>query len=184
NQIADATGAMAAGYRAEDDYDYLFKVVLIGDSGVAASPTCSPASPATSSASSPSPPSGSSSPPAPSRSTARSSRPRFGTPPARNGTRHLPRLTPALSLLPSARRLVDLCSLPAVCRSVLGFVVTPVHIPMHACFPFPFSSPFKCVCVSAVGLLLVGSRCRIMLRAGAATWWSVGVASVGPANGS
>lgn len=23
-----------AGYRAEDDYDYLFKVVLIGDSGV------------------------------------------------------------------------------------------------------------------------------------------------------
>ncbi|VAI77339.1 hypothetical protein VPH35_124106 [Triticum aestivum] len=34
NQIADATGAMAAGYRAEDDYDYLFKVVLIGDSGV------------------------------------------------------------------------------------------------------------------------------------------------------
>ncbi|CAN6221105.1 unnamed protein product, partial [Urochloa humidicola] len=25
---------MAAGYRAEDDYDYLFKVVLIGDSGV------------------------------------------------------------------------------------------------------------------------------------------------------
>ncbi|KAL5200149.1 hypothetical protein ABZP36_021352, partial [Zizania latifolia] len=27
-------GAMAAGYRAEDDYDYLFKVVLIGDSGV------------------------------------------------------------------------------------------------------------------------------------------------------
>ncbi|GJN38607.1 hypothetical protein PR202_gb27665 [Eleusine coracana subsp. coracana] len=25
---------MATGYRAEDDYDYLFKVVLIGDSGV------------------------------------------------------------------------------------------------------------------------------------------------------
>ncbi|XP_078168330.1 ras-related protein RIC2 [Carex rostrata] len=25
---------MAAGYRADDDYDYLFKVVLIGDSGV------------------------------------------------------------------------------------------------------------------------------------------------------
>ena len=25
---------MAAGYRAEDDYDYLFKAVLIGDSGV------------------------------------------------------------------------------------------------------------------------------------------------------
>lgn len=27
-------GAVMAGYRAEDDYDYLFKVVLIGDSGV------------------------------------------------------------------------------------------------------------------------------------------------------
>ncbi|PWS22869.1 hypothetical protein DKP78_16125, partial [Enterococcus faecium] len=26
--------AAAGGYRAEDDYDYLFKVVLIGDSGV------------------------------------------------------------------------------------------------------------------------------------------------------
>jgi Rab family protein len=25
---------MAAGYRAEEEYDYLFKVVLIGDSGV------------------------------------------------------------------------------------------------------------------------------------------------------
>ena len=35
-QIAEARGveAMASGYRAEDDYDYLFKVVLIGDSGV------------------------------------------------------------------------------------------------------------------------------------------------------
>ena len=26
--------ANGGGYRAEDDYDYLFKVVLIGDSGV------------------------------------------------------------------------------------------------------------------------------------------------------
>ena len=25
---------MASGYRAEEEYDYLFKVVLIGDSGV------------------------------------------------------------------------------------------------------------------------------------------------------
>jgi hypothetical protein len=29
-----AKGAAAMAYRAEDDYDYLFKVVLIGDSGV------------------------------------------------------------------------------------------------------------------------------------------------------
>ncbi|TVU07844.1 hypothetical protein EJB05_41214, partial [Eragrostis curvula] len=32
--LRGGAGAMAAGYRAEDDYDYLFKVVLIGDSGV------------------------------------------------------------------------------------------------------------------------------------------------------
>jgi hypothetical protein len=31
---SEDAGPMAAGYRAEDDYDYLFKVVLIGDSGV------------------------------------------------------------------------------------------------------------------------------------------------------
>jgi GTPase SAR1 family protein len=29
-----AAAAAAAGYRAEEEYDYLFKVVLIGDSGV------------------------------------------------------------------------------------------------------------------------------------------------------
>ncbi|GMN54581.1 hypothetical protein TIFTF001_023704 [Ficus carica] len=50
-----------AGYRSEDDYDYLFKVVLIGDSGVG-SPTCSPNSPGMSLASSPSPSSELSSP--------------------------------------------------------------------------------------------------------------------------
>ena len=50
-----------------------------------ASPTCSHASRATSLASSPSPPSATSSPTDLSRSTARSSMPRFGTPPARNG---------------------------------------------------------------------------------------------------
>ncbi|RXH78638.1 hypothetical protein DVH24_002156 [Malus domestica] len=32
--MADFGGVVMARYRAKDDYDYLFKVVLIGDSGV------------------------------------------------------------------------------------------------------------------------------------------------------
>jgi hypothetical protein len=70
-------------YRAEDDYDYLFKVVLMGDSEVGKS-NLSRGSRATSSTSSPNQPLGSSSPPGASGSTTRSSRPR--TPPGRRGT--------------------------------------------------------------------------------------------------
>ncbi|KAI9081688.1 hypothetical protein K1719_036342 [Acacia pycnantha] len=64
-------------YKADEDYDYLFKVVLIGDSGVGKG------SPRMSSVTDPSPPSASSSLPEALVSNIRSLRPRFGTPPAK-----------------------------------------------------------------------------------------------------